>query len=316
MADYSVCVDLAGGRKGGAARFLKELDCHVRESAGVQFIGRENRLTARWLLQRELEASAPRRISLNNASMVAGEERVVLLRNALHFASAQEMDQLNFSPSPELRAQTPVIRALARRATEIVVPCTAMAERVVSYLPRCADRITVKFHPVSQVARREVEGPRAILMPIVNSPYKQLEVHVAALLAANEKNSERIQIILTGTAQDYPKEISSDPSVRFIGVVSADVLNDYWATVDAIYFPTKLEAFGYPLAEARTHGVPVLALDTPQNREIAGNALRPFTFNHKGSIATALRDALDHPSAPDPAQFDPKSYFQWLMGAK
>ena len=44
---------------------------------------------------------------------------------------------------------------------------------------------------------------------------------------------------------------------------------DLWSRCRAVYFPTGLESFGCPLAEARVNGVPVIARDTPQNREIA-----------------------------------------------
>ena len=51
-----------------------------------------------------------------------------------------------------------------------------------------------------------------------------------------------------------------------------------WARSRAIYFPTDLESFGYPLAEARVSGQPVIARDTALNREIAGPALCRYTL--------------------------------------
>ena len=81
-----------------------------------------------------------------------------------------------------------------------------------------------------------------------------------------------------------------------------------------IYYPTSLESFGYPLAEARASGRPVIAYDTEQNREIAGPALCGFTPGDQDSLRRATMLALTTEVASDPAPFDPDAYFSWLLG--
>ena len=87
-----------------------------------------------------------------------------------------------------------------------------------------------------------------------------------------------------------------------------------WARSRAIYFPTGLESFGYPLAEARVSGQPVIARDTAQNREIAGPALCGYTLGDPDSLRRAVEVALTADVAPDPGPFDPDQYFGWLLG--
>ena len=82
----------------------------------------------------------------------------------------------------------------------------------------------------------------------------------------------------------------------------------------AIYFPTGLESFGYPLAEARVSGLPVIARDTALNREIAGPALYGYTQGDPDSLRHAVKVALTADVAPDPGPFDPEQYFGWLLG--
>ena len=78
-----------------------------------------------------------------------------------------------------------------------------------------------------------------------------------------------------------------------------------WARSRAIYFPTGLESFGYPLAEARVNGQPVIARDTEQNREIAGPALCGYTVGDPDSLRHATEAALTAAGRPRPGALRP-----------
>ena len=109
--------------------------------------------------------------------------------------------------------------------------------------------------------------------------------------------------------------VAGHPQVEFIGRLPYGELRDMQARSRAIYFPTGLESFGYPLAEARANGRPVIARDTAQNREIAGPALCGYTPGDPDSLRRAVEAALTADVAPDPGPFDPDQYFDWLLGA-
>ena len=100
-----------------------------------------------------------------------------------------------------------------------------------------------------------------------------------------------------------------------VGRLDHHALRELWARSQAIYFPTEIESFGYPLAEARVHGQPVIALDTEQNREVAGAALCSFTratWTRCGA-PPSLRLTTEVISLT-PAPFDPDAYFTWRPG--
>ena len=78
-----------------------------------------------------------------------------------------------------------------------------------------------------------------------------------------------------------------------MGRIDQHDLRQVWARSRAIYFPTGLESFGYPLAEARVSGQPVIARDTAQNREIAGPALCGFTPGDPDSLRHAVQARPD-----------------------
>lgn len=77
---------------------------------------------------------------------------------------------------------------------------------------------------------------------------------------------------------------------------------------------TKATDLGYPLAEARVSGQPVIARDTAENREIAGPVLCEYTLGDPNSLRRAVEAALTADVAPDPGPFDPDKYLAWLLG--
>ncbi|HZJ04102.1 MAG TPA: glycosyltransferase [Nocardioidaceae bacterium] len=315
----STVIDIAGAQMGGAAKFLGELTTYLAANPGrpIRLIGTDRSLDPDWLLRREVAArGARRRIALNNVGFAAGRSTITLLRNALHFASAAELDALHFRPTRTLRVQTRIVRAAAHRSDVLVVPCDAMAERVSLHAPRLAGKIVVRAHPVSSApwaarSHADLDDP-TILMPVLNAPYKRLHLHIERLIAALASSGEQATLVVTADAAEFGP-LGGHPGVHFTGPLKGEDLDRHWSRATAVYFPTQLESFGYPLAEARVNGLPVIALDTAQNRQIAGAALRAFVPEDPDSLTVAVRNALTVPAQPDPGPFSPQAYFDWLL---
>ena len=120
---------------------------------------------------------------------------------------------------------------------------------------------------------------------------------------------------VTADRAEVPAAVAYHPRVELVGHLSSGELREMQARSRAIYFPTGLESFGYPLAEARAAGQPAIARDTAQNLEIAGPALCGYTPGDPDSLQRAVKAALTADIAPDPGPFDPDRYFGWLLGA-
>jgi glycosyltransferase involved in cell wall biosynthesis len=320
----TVTVDVAGAQMGGAARFAGELRGYLTRSGrrDVRVIGSARRVNPGWLLQREMSApSGARRVAVNNVSFVApGAERWALLRNALHFLTAAEAAELGPRLRASARREAAVVRLCARRADVIVVPCTAMADRVARAMPGARGRVVVRPHPVSADPVSACPVPSrqrdtAILCPVLFAPYKQMSERLAELMiAVRECGDPSVLVRVTAAAADVPPELAAEPQLEFLGRVDQRELTRARARSRAIYFPTGLESFGYPLAEARASGHPVIARDSPQNREIAGAALCGFSPGHPESLRSAVALALTRTVPPDPVPFDPDAYFNWMLG--
>jgi glycosyltransferase involved in cell wall biosynthesis len=316
----AVTVDVAGAVVGGAARFKAELDRYLERTSrdDIRVIGTSHRVNPAWLLRRELSRpSRGRYVSLNNVSFVAsGKERWTLLGNALHFLTETEIARLQPSDRAASRREGAIVRLAARRSDVLVAPCTAMADRVTSTLPWLRDRVQVRAHPVSVEPVAKLPRDPAILCPVLFSPYKMMAKRLAELLAVIDDCCDpAVRLRVTADPAEVPVTLAGHPKVEIVGRLGHHKLRQLRARSQAIYFPTGIESFGYPLAEARAMGQPVIARDTEQNREIAGPALCGFDVGDAESLRNATLRAMSMDVTPDPGPFDPDSYFDWMLAS-
>lgn len=309
-----IVVDVAGGNVGGAARWRAELEAHLTLSqSSVRQIGRGQYLTPKWLFQRErLAAQASLVVASNNMSFVMrGKRRRLLLRNAMHFLGRDESYLLARMPR-SFRNQICLVRAAAIRAHEIVVPSTDMAQRVAAHLPRASDRIFIRPHPVTPVGPRRSSADSFILVPVIPGPYKNLFPQIRLLLGAIQRAQLPMKLMLTALSSQLPSDIAHDPRVSTIGVVPHSRLAEIWRSASAAFYPSTVESFGYPLAEARAYGIPIIAPNRPLAMEIAGPALAAYDPKCPESLIAAV-GKIDSPLEADPTCFERDSYFRWLF---
>jgi len=335
-----ILVDFAGAQMGGAKRLLTEFDLYQRTCRPAQpwVIGRNRAVNVPWLLRREIAYGRfDRAVAMNNVGfLVAGRERHVLVHGAQHFLRLDEARAFGSLISPAAHAQVPVVRTAVRWADRVFVPSTNMAERVIHAVPSVRDRIVIVFNPVTPPdpgagaardshSNRNSRGgqPTEILCPLLFSPYKRMADHLRIVLAALDLLAappHPVDAVLTVTERaSHPEAapLAGHPRLRLIGPKSPATVTDMLAHSDAVYFPSEFESFGYPLAEGRVTGVPVIALDSPHNREIAGAALIPYPRETPDEVATAVLAALAADVKPDQSGlFDRGPYFNQLLGIR
>jgi glycosyltransferase involved in cell wall biosynthesis len=190
-----------------------------------------------------------------------------------------------------------------------------MAERVAAILPAAASRLVVRMHPVSASAPASQPDNSRIFCPVLFAPYKHMPDRIAEwLTAVGRVLDDQVRLVVTASPAEVPSAVAASPRLELTGHLTVAQARELRARCQAIYYPTGLESFGCPLAEARAAGQPVIARDTPQNREIAGPALCGYTPGDSDSLLHATQVALTRTSTPDPAPFDPDAYFDWLLG--
>jgi glycosyltransferase involved in cell wall biosynthesis len=315
----TVFVDAAGGTVGGAGRFRVELYQYLARTGreDVRLIGAFRRIDPAWLFRRELNIpTRSRRVALNNLSFLTpGGERWTRLGNPLDFLTDDEWSKLHPVLRRESRVRTPIVRMAARRSDVIVTPSSAMGERVAHIMPSLRKRITPRLNPVSPDSVPKMPRQNVILCPVIFSPYKHMVERLTEWVRAVADHIDpSIRMLVTADKTELPDHLAGHPRLELVGRLSHAELRNLWAYSRAIYFPTGIESFGFPLAEARVNGQPVIARDTEQNREIAGPALCGFTVGDADSLLNATQQAMSVDVAPDPAPFEPDAYFNWLLG--
>jgi glycosyltransferase involved in cell wall biosynthesis len=90
--------------------------------------------------------------------------------------------------------------------------------------------------------------------------------------------------------RDFSKLKRARRHVRLVGYLSMREMPFCYASADVIVFPSWLETFGYPLVEARVMNKPLVAADTPTNREVAkGHGSYYSTFD-PDALALAIKN--------------------------
>jgi 1,2-diacylglycerol 3-alpha-glucosyltransferase len=84
--------------------------------------------------------------------------------------------------------------------------------------------------------------------------------------------------------------------VRFLGEQPREMLPDLYASADALLFTSASETQGLVLVESLAAGLAVVAVDTPQGREVLGGAAR-LCAPDAPSLAQGLREVLADGSA-------------------
>jgi glycosyltransferase involved in cell wall biosynthesis len=72
-------------------------------------------------------------------------------------------------------------------------------------------------------------------------------------------------------------------------------LPNLYSNAKGLLYPSRYEGFGLPLVEAMASGTPIIASDTPINREIAADAATYFEVGNKSSLVDQLRLLTDNP---------------------
>ncbi|NNM99128.1 MAG: glycosyltransferase [Candidatus Eremiobacteraeota bacterium] len=185
-------------------------------------------------------------------------------------------------------AASELTRRFANAVAAVIVPTVAMEHRLrdlgvegrVEVLPSGIDvEFFARGRRCEDLRERMGAGSADRLYLAVGrlALEKNLDIVVEALARVGSPNV-RLAFVGDGPEREaleaLVRERALTDRVRFLGSLPRESLPDFYASADAFLFPSLTETQGLVQVEALAAGLPVLAADSPQNRDVLGGCAR------------------------------------------
>lgn len=114
-------------------------------------------------------------------------------------------------------------------------------------------------------------------------------------------NLDRVKLVIIGSAISSKKYFENkfskefiDKRIIFMGSVSESTKIKVIRNSMALVFPSLYEGFGFPLLEAQSLGVPVIASDIRIFREVGGESVLYFNQLDPGDISSKIKKIIEN----------------------
>lgn len=238
------------------------------------------------------------------ASVVTIHDVMALEHPRLHLRGFERIGK-------SLYYQQAIWRAL-RKATRLIAPSKATADRICALAPQAAARLTVILEAADAIFRppenfaavqdraAQLTGAALpyLLLVGANTPTKRHALALGAFAAAVPP-PWRLVLLQRRKARDGLVRLAhqlhvADRVVWLETVARADVVT-LMQTAGALLQPSIYEGFGLPVMEAMASGCPVVASDIAPFREITAGAAILVAPDDVEALANALRDFVKSP---------------------
>ena len=259
-------------------------------------------VTLRRFLQREnIDALFS---TANFAMLRCPVKQVLLVRNALYFS---KMYQQMFLGKHGLRYRLAfglrrwMILQSVRSADVVMTPTQAMLDDVAQFVKLDRRKALVNYYGAAHQggtgqgssAPYTAAQPGVIRLTYVSlySEHKNLSTLLRAMPLLNRNGAGKFLLKTTvdpaseGAAWTathkgdlaLARQAEVAPWVEFLGPLQSEQVEELYWQGDVFVFPSLCESFGHPTVEAMVRGLPIVASDTPVNREICGEAALYFS---------------------------------------
>jgi glycosyltransferase involved in cell wall biosynthesis len=261
---------------------------------------------------------------------------VLLVQHAGHFSERFDALIRRYLRRPDRVAawamKTRWVERSVRTASEVTVQTAALADAIAARTGRPRERIHAIPHGPGAVTTAPTARSNPTARPVrigyitkwgVQKNFDVLFEAAARLIG----RGRAVRIVLT-LAADLPDNMlvirraeaaGLAGMLENVGEIDAAGVSALYNSLDMFAFPSLVESFGFPLLEAMARGLPVVAADTPSNREIAGNAGLFFPPADAEALAGILGELIDSASlreARSSAALHRAEGFSWQRAAE
>jgi glycosyltransferase involved in cell wall biosynthesis len=199
-----------------------------------------------------------------------------------------------------------------RAATLVMFPSETLRDWVLTYCPDLAGRDVVNSYGVdldhfrpSQPKPPAADEPLRLLYVSVYYPHKdpQTLLEAVRILRARGMDAQARITMEQPQFKHWPPGPAVYAALKagerdghlVLGPVRYEDLPATYHAHDFFIFPSVSETFGFPLVEAMACGLPVIASDTPTNREICGAAALYYPAFDASALAQRVLDLRARP---------------------
>ncbi len=253
--------------------------------------------------------------ALGFGPLFPGTPQVTVLQDSTYFCAMRGYQRL----LPERMRTAAMARLLVgvmRRSAKVVVPSRALADAIVDAEPVLQERVTVLRDPFeadfadprTRVSRPSDAGSGSRLRILYLShlePHKAHSILPDVASRLREKVGDEFVFVVAIDRSDNPR-LHHAFMEKVRGSRTSDLFEIHprlgdrevsrvLAEADVFFFPSLCESFGYPMLEAGAAGLPVVAADTPINREMLGDSALYFEPLHVDKAVEALGRLVTDP---------------------
>jgi glycosyltransferase involved in cell wall biosynthesis len=229
--------------------------------------------------------------------------QLVLVCNALYFSKLYRQELVprqSLKKQLDFRLRRWLCCRSVRAADVVITPTQATLAELREFVQLAARRAVVNPYGVEE--KDFLPPPEPSLYAAGNAPvvrlvyvslyyeHKNLTTLLRAMRLLNQEGKQRFRLVTTvnpgwqGAASTttyredlaLARESAIAPWVEFVGPWERDAARQLYREADIFVFPSLSESFGHPMVEAMAAGLPIVAADTPVNREICGDAAEYF----------------------------------------
>lgn len=241
---------------------------------------------------------------------------ILFQRNSLYFCEYY-LRRADLLRSCSARIRRVLASLMMRRADIIVTPTNAMAVMIKRACPQLAGRrfqtlyhgfdknTLILFASPSSPERSRANRPIQLIYPTHPGLHKGFEILFEIVRRLKERTSN-FKLFLTTSEEEwhgvrkYRASVATlelEEQVVFLGNVPQREIGQLYASSDLMVYPSLCESFGFSMLEAMGFGVPIVAADTPVNREVCGTAAFYYPPLDARAGCDAVCAALEAPAA-------------------
>ena len=201
-----------------------------------------------------------------------------------------------------------MIDSSIKRSDRVIVQTRWMREALLDKLKVGADKVYAILPPLPGVPQNISSGEfneKLFLFPSGPIIYKNHECVIRAALILNERGYTDFKVVFTLNEEEAGEKLvklsaQTRGNIEWKGKLEREELFDGYRT-GTLIFPSYIETYGYPPAEARSVGGMVLASDTPFCREVLEGYKNARFFDpfSPGELAGLIQKILDKEVYPE-----------------